>query len=746
MSDTGADNETMAEKARWWRAPFKRVLRRKDPSAQHVRTPTILQMEALECGAASLAMILAYYDRRVPLEELRVACGVSRDGSKASNVLKAARHFGLSAKGFRREVDELDDIPLPAIIHWNFNHYVVLEGLDRTRAWLNDPAEGRRVMPIDEFGESFTGVVLAFEPSPEFQRGGKMPSLAKALVGYLRDTQSGIAFLLVASIALFVPGIAAPAFTAVFVDDILIAQFRDWLPPLLIGMAMTALVRATLVWLQQQSLIRLEQRLAVGMGARLLWHILRLPAKFFDQRYAADVADRIGASERVARLLSGQLATSLLNVTSLVFYAVVMVTYNVGLAAVGIGIAALNFVVLRLVWQRRDDLNRALVVDHGKLLGTAVDIIRSVENLKASGLEQSAFSRWAGYHAKVLVGQQSLAIFTSLSSILPVLLGGLTTAAILGIGGMRIIHGEMTVGALVAFQSLMASFSAPITQLVDLAGNLQQVKADIERTDDVLRYPLDPRYGDAVPSGSTARARLDGAIEIRHLTFGFSQFEPPLIEDFSLTVTPGMRVALVGASGSGKSTLGRLISGLYRPWTGEVLFDGLPLDRIPRDLLASSLAYVDQDIFLFEGTVRHNLTLWDGTVSEERLVRALRDAAVYDEIVTRAGRYDCAVLEGGTNFSGGQRQRLEIARALVGDPTILILDEATAALDPIAEKQIDDNLRRRGCTTIIIAHRLSTIRDCDEIIVLDHGQVVARGRHEDLLAHSDFYAELMQAE
>jgi NHLM bacteriocin system ABC transporter peptidase/ATP-binding protein len=714
--------------------------------AARCRTPSVLQMEALECGAASLAIVLAHYGRRVPLEELRVACGVSRDGSKASNVLKAARRYGLVAKGFRREVAELAELPVPSIIHWNFNHFLVFEGFGREHAFLNDPGEGRRTVTLDEFGECFTGVVLAFERASDFTAGGKAPSLAKALSAYLRNTRTAILFLLVASIAIFVPGVVIPAFTRIFVDDVLIGQFTEWLPPLLIGMACAAMLRAALVWLQQSCLIRLEQRLAIGMGAKLLWHVLRLPPRFFDQRFVGDVADRIAASERIARLLSGQLATNLLGIVALVFYAAVMAVYDPLLTAIGVGIGLLNFLALSGFARRRGALNRGLLIDHGKLLGTSVDIIRSVESIKTAGLEQASFARWAGYHSKVLSGQQALAVFDGISSVLPALLAALSTATILGIGGWRVMDGAMTVGTLVAFQSLMASFAAPIARLVELAGHLQQIKADLERTDDVMRFPRDPRYDQKPHAFETEPARLSGAVTLAGVSFGFSPFEPPLIEDFSLSLTPGMRVALVGASGSGKSTLGRIIAGLYQPIAGEVRFDGIPVMTVPRALFASSVAYVDQDIFLFEGTVRDNLTLWDATIPEEDLVTALKDAVIHEEVATRAGRYDCPVAEGGSNFSGGQRQRLEIARALVGSPSILVLDEATAALDPITEQQIDENFRRRGCTCVIIAHRLSTIRDCDEIIVLDKGKVVARGRHEELLAEGGFYARLIQSE
>jgi NHLM bacteriocin system ABC transporter peptidase/ATP-binding protein len=710
------------------------------------RAPTILQMEALECGAAALAMVLAYHGRHVPLEELRLACGVSRDGSKASNVLKAARRYGLVARGFRRDVGEFADLPLPAIIHWNFNHYVVLEGFGRRGAYLNDPAEGPRVVGMAEFGDSFTGVVLTFEPGPEFTRGGAPPRLAAALAPFLHGTKEALAFIAVASVALFVPGIAIPAFSRIFVDDILIGEFRDWLYPLLLGMAIAAGLRAGLTLLQQRSLMRLEQRLGLGLSARLLWHVLRLPIEFFGQRYPGDIVDRVAAADRIATRISGQLATNALSVVALVFYAAVMTAYDLTLTALAIAIALLNIVFLKTVTRRRGELNRTLVVDHGRIYGTTVDMIQTVESLKAAGLEQEAFARWAGFQAKLLGTRQGLAVYGGLTSILPALLDGLATAAVLGIGGFRVMGGAMTVGTLVAFQSLMASFMAPIGRLVNLAGSLQAIRADLDRVGDVMRYPVDPRAERHSPAEAGEVARLSGLLEVDGVTFGFNPFDPPLIDDFSLRALPGMRIALVGASGSGKSTLGRLICGLYRPWSGQVRIDGQSLDTIPGELLSSSLAYVDQDIFLFAASVRDNLSLWDGTAGDSEIAAALQDAAIDQDIATRAGRYDCAVLEGGSNFSGGQRQRLEIARAFMSRPTLIVLDEATAALDPVTEKQIDDAIRRLGCTCIIIAHRLSTIRDCDEIVVLESGKVVARGRHDDLLVSCGPYKALIGGE
>ncbi|HWK45790.1 MAG TPA: NHLP family bacteriocin export ABC transporter peptidase/permease/ATPase subunit [Stellaceae bacterium] len=703
------------------------------------RTPTILQMEAVECGAASLAIILAYHGIWVPLEQLRVACGVSRDGSKASNVVKAARGFGLAARGFKKEPSTLGDIPMPCIIHWNFNHFLVLEGLSRDRAYLNDPAEGRRRVTMQEFGESFTGVVLALEPGENFRKSGHKPAVFSVLARVVRRSKRSALLLLLVSASLVVPGIVIPAFSKIFVDDILIGGARGWLTPLLIGMAATALARMLITTLQQSLLLRLQTKIAVTMISRFFWHVMSLPIEFFNQRHAGDIAGRVGANERVARLLSGAMATNALDLVSLIFFAAAMAAYDTTLAALGVGMSVLNVVAVTLVSRRRDELNRGLAVERGKLNGSTVGIIRTIETLKAGGLEDDAFSRWAGYQALVLNSEQKLGLYAAFTEIFPPLFAALTTAVILGIGGLRVIDGALTIGGLVAFQSLMVSFSTPITTLVQLAGSFLTIKGDLARIEDVFNYPLDPPVS---PRAGMA-PKLSGHIQIEDLRFQYSPLEPPLIDGFSLTIEPGMRIALVGASGSGKSTIGRLLTGLCRPTGGEIRFDGVPLPEVPADLFAGSVAYIDQDVFLFEGTVRENVTLWDPEVPEADITRALRDAAIQDEIAIRPGNYDSYVSEGGTNFSGGQRQRIEIARAFVGNPSVLVLDEATAALDPTTEKQIDDNLRRRGCTCVIIAHRLSTIRDCDEILLLDQGKVIESGTHDDLIRLDGAYARLV---
>ena len=698
-------------------------------------------MEWLECGAASLAMVLAHYGRWIPLEQLRVACGVSRDGTKASNIVKAAHRFGLAAKGFRKEPGMLHELPMPCIIHWNFNHFVVLEGLDRERAYLNDPAVGRRTVDLAEFDSAFTGVVLAMEPGPEFRRAGRKPAVLRILAHELRHSRPAVALLLAVSVVLAVPGLVIPAFAKIFVDDILIENLPGWFTPLLIGMAVTAAGRALVTALQQSILLRLQTKLSVSMVTRFLWHVLSLPIEFFTQRHAGDVASRVAATENIARLLSGELATNALNVMSLVFFAAAMAVYDTVLAATCVSLSLLNVVALKLVSGRLEELNRSLAIEHGKLYGSIIGIIRTIETVKASGLEDDVFARWAGFQAKVLNNQQRVGFYAAVLDIFPPFFAALTTAVILGIGGMRVIDGALTIGGLVAFQSLMMSFAGPINTLVQLAVGFQAAKADVMRLEDVFNYPVQtPVRPAATPS---IPPKLSGRIELRDIQFGYSPLEPPLIDGFSLTLEPGMRVAVVGRSGSGKSTVGRLICGLLQPWSGNICYDGSSLHDIPPEVFANSVAYVDQDIFLFEGSVRENLTLWDTTVPESNVSQALKDASIHDEVAARLGNYDCYVSEAGTNFSGGQRQRIEIARALVGNPSILVLDEATAALDPYTEHLIDDNLRRRGCTCIIIAHRLSTIRDCDEIIVLDNGKVAERGTHDELLAKAGAYAQIV---
>lgn len=727
---------------RW---PFRRGARA--PAAPRaVRSPTVLQMEAVECGAAALAIVLAHYGRWVPLEELRIACGVSRDGSKASNVVKAARTYGLVAKGFKKEPGDLRRLVPPMIVHWNFNHFLVVDGFRGGRVQLNDPASGPREVTEEELDQAFTGVVLTFEPGPDFRPGGVPPRLLPALGRRLAGSRAALLFALLTGLALVVPGLVVPVFSKVFIDRVLLESRTDWMPPLLLAMAIAALLLGALTWLQRAYLLRLETRMAVTSSARFLWHVLRLPAEFFAQRFAGDVSSRVGINDRVAGLLSRDLATNALAAATIVFFGGLMFLYDPVLTAVGVAVVSVNVLALRYVARKRVDGNRRLLQDQGKMLGTAIGGLQTIETLKATGGESDLFARWSGYQAKVVNARQDLERYTQMLDAVPPLLAALNAALILGIGGARVIQGALSLGGLVAFQVLMASFVAPVTQLVSLGGKLQTVEGDMNRLDDVLRYP-------AVWEGSGAReappdgpVKLAGRLQISGLSFGYSRLEPPLIQDFHLSLGPGARVALVGGSGSGKSTLAKLVTGLYQPWAGEILFDGKPREAHPAAVLLASLASVDQSVFLFEGTVRDNLTLWDATIPLAEVVAAAKDASIHDDIAARPGGYESAVAEAGANWSGGQRQRLEIARALVGRPSLLVLDEATSALDPETERAIDQNLRRRGCTCLIIAHRLSTIRDADEIVVLERGRVVERGTHDELKDAGGTYAQLISSD
>jgi NHLM bacteriocin system ABC transporter peptidase/ATP-binding protein len=737
-------------------------------------------MEAVECGAACLAMVLGYYHRHIPLESLRYACGVSRDGSTASGMISAARSHGLVAGGFTAEPDQLSEFRLPFIVFWNFNHFVVVEGFKSNAVHINDPGTGPRLVSSDEFDAAFTGVLLTFEPGPGFIPTGRRRNVWDGLRRRMHGTGAALAFMALASLGLVVPGLLVPAFSRIFVDYYLIQGFTSWLPPLLMGMAVAAVLRGGLTWLRQHYLLRMQTKLVLRGSCALFWQVLRLPIRFFSQRYAGDIASRVSLNDRVAELIAGDLAVTTLSLMTMLVYAMIMIQYDAALTGVAIVFAALNLAAFGLVARRLADASQKLLQDESKLIGVAMQGLQMIESVKAGGAEDLFFSRWAGHLAKVVNTEQDLSRVRVLLGVSPILLSMLGSAAILVLGGFRVMDGRISIGTLVAFQALMISFSSPLVDLVHLGSQIQEAGADINRLDDVLAHDIDgefatplpssltvpaiggmsPAVSPARPSSATAiaaaapaaghataksRGKLTGRVELRDVAFGFSPTTPPLIMGFSLDIGPGSRVALVGASGSGKSTIGRLIAGLYRPWSGEILFDGQPASSIPRALLRSSLALVDQDIVLFSGSVSDNISLWDPTMPEDRIIRAGRDALIHDEINTRPENYDFALSEGGRNFSGGQRQRIEIARALASNPALLILDEATSALDTAVEKQVIDNIRWRGCSCLIIAHRLSTIRDCDEIIVLDLGTIVERGRHDDLVATDGLYRQLIES-
>ena len=720
-------------------------------SRQRVKTPTLIQMEAVECGAAALGIILSYYGRIVPLTELRQQCGVSRDGSKASNVLKAARTYGLQAKGFKKTLETVRLVEPPFIVFWDFNHFLVLEGFGKERVYLNDPATGPRTVDYEEFDRSYTGVVLVMEPEANFEPGGKKKGIIPALASRLRNSRDAIIFCFLAGLILTVPRLAVPAFTQVFVDEILVEGRYDWLRPLILGMLLTTVVRALLAWWRLTYLRKLMLKLSASMSGSFLWHILRLPSSFYAQRFAGEISSRSQLNDKVAEILSGNLATTAIDTVMIVFYGSIMFFYDWLLTVITIIFATINLLAVRYLARSRVDANLRLSQEQGKVAGVAIGGIQTIETVKASGLESDLFTKFAGYYANNLNAKQELAIPSLVLSTIPVLLTALATTSILAIGGLRVMNGNLSIGMLVAYQALTAEFLQPVSQLVNFGSTLQDLEADLNRLDDVLENPVDPEavreVSDTRITGSSSATldsfRLKGQVELRSLKFGYSPLEPPLIDDLNLVIQPGQRIALVGGSGSGKSTVAKLVAGLYQPWSGDILLDGKSRQKISRSVLASSLAMVEQEIFLFAGTIRENLTLWDATVPESSMIAACQDADIHELILEIPGGYNAQLSEAGMNLSGGQRQRLEIARALVRNPQVLVLDEATSALDATTELTIDRNLRKRGCSCIVVAHRLSTIRDCDEIIVLDRGKVVQRGTHESLRSESGIYQYLL---
>ncbi|HEY2073627.1 MAG TPA: NHLP family bacteriocin export ABC transporter peptidase/permease/ATPase subunit, partial [Gaiellaceae bacterium] len=686
----------------------------------------------------------------------RLECGVSRDGSKASNVLKAARKYGLEGVGKRMEPKSLPNVRLPAIIFWNFNHFLVVEGYGPKWVYLNDPATGPRRVTWEEFDGSFTGILLDLAPTDAFEKAGGPPSLVRGLAKRFHGGMPALVMCLLAGLGLLVPGLLVPAAVRTFVNEVLGQGNRSWQWLLVFGVGLAAVAQLAFTWLQQITLLRLSTKLAMSMSTRFMEHVLRLPMLFFTQRYAGHVVTRIQVNDSIASLLSSQLAASLLATITSAFYLVLMFVYDWQLTFVTLGFSAMNVLALRFTVARQKDASRRLVQDSGKLTATAVSGLANIETLKATSEDASFFSRWAGQQAKVLVTSQTMGAPMAALGTIPGTLIALNTAAIIGFGGLQVMNGTLSLGTLVAFQLLAAGFSGPVAQLVGFGAVVQQAGGNLASVDDVLDYPADPESIErplvdevevsANGSGPTRRPmprRLSGAIEIVDLSFGYNPLEPPLVRGLDLRVEPGQRVAIVGPTGSGKSTVSKMVAGLNQPWGGEIRFDGIPRSLIPRQVLASSLAFVDQEILLFEGSVRENLTLWDPTIGEDAIVRAARDAMIHDDVVKRPQGYDRAVEEGGRDWSGGQRQRLEIARALAGDPAILIMDEATSALDPIVEQAIDAHIRARGCTCLIVAHRLSTIRDCDEIVVLDKGIAVERGTHDELVASGGIYTEFL---
>ena len=725
---------------------------------RRLRTPLFPQFEASECGAACLGAVLAHFGRWEPLEQLREDCGVGRDGSSAADIAAAGRRYGLRISGWRKQIDELRSLPLPVILFWEFNHFLVLEGFGRGCYYLNDPANGRRTVSEETFDRGFTGVVLVAEPTAEFRRGGAPPGVLRKLWPWLREVRGALAFAALCGLLAALPGLALPILLSLFVDHVLSGAETAWGAPLVGAAAAAGAAVYLLIWFQQHSLSNLAVRLAVVHSERFLSRLLRLPSQYFAHRFAGDLTSRVQLNDAVALGASRQFAGVMIELVMSALFLALMVVYDPLLALLVAALGGANVALMRMLSRLRSDENRQLRREQALLFGVGASGLRSMESLRATAAEDDFFSRWSGYQARELAARQQFAESGYVIAALPRLFLILGGAAVLGFGGWRVVSGDMTIGVLMGFYVVAVNFLQPIGRFVQSADAFQILEADLQRLSDVMEAPEDAALAaqsaqsaadGAAGSGIATlngRLRLAGRIELRNVTFGYQAKQAPLIDNLSLTIEPGQRVAVIGPTGSGKSTLLKLLSGEYRPWSGEILFDGVPIGEVPREVLTGSVAVVDQQIFLFAATVRDNLTMWNPTVPDQQLVAAAQDALIHDDIMGRAAGYDALVEEGGRNFSGGQRQRLEIGRALVNNPSVLLLDEATSTLDALTEMRIDDSLRRRGCTCMIVAHRLSTIRDCDQIVVLEHGREVQRGVHEELIADEQgLYRQLLQA-
>lgn len=711
------------------------------------KVPSILQMEALECGAASLAMVLAYYGKWIPLEQVRADCGVSRDGSNARNVLVAARAYGLKAKGYRYEPDALRQKgAFPCILHWNLSHFVVLNGFKGNRAVINDPAKGTAYVTMDEFDKAFSGICLMLEPSESFEPSGKRKSVLKFVKKRLKGTGAMLLFVALTTMVTSLLGIINPAFSRVFLDVLLPEENTAWLVPFLWLMAGVTGLAVAAECIKAVYMLKIEGKLAIVSSSSFFFHILRLPLKFYSQRMAGDIAMRQAANEDIAGTLVKQIAPLLLDVVMLVLYLTVMIRYSLLLSAVGVASILLNMLLAHIISKKRIQIAGLRFRNQALMHGTAISGIEMVETIKASGAEDGFFVKWAGYQAAVNASDVEFAKVNQYLGMLPSLVQSIANIAILVMGAGLVTNGAFTPGMLLAFQGFMAQFSAPAMSLIAAGQSVTETRTEMERVEDVMNYQPDVEDGNLPDASEIGFDKLGGLIELKNVTFGYSALAEPLLKNFSLTVKPGQRIALVGPSGCGKSTLSKLISGMYEPWEGEILYDGKPKSAYNRRVFTSSLAVVDQDIILFNDTISANIKMWDNSIEDYEIILAARDAQLHQDIMRRDGGYAYKMADGGRDFSGGQRQRMEIARALSIDPTVIILDEATSALDAKTEYETVEHIKRRGATCIVIAHRLSTVRDCDEILVMERGEIVERGTHEELYALGSKYAELVSVD
>lgn len=708
------------------------------------RVPVIMQLEMLECGAACFAMIMGYYGKWITLEQARVDCGVSRDGSSAKNIMRAARGYGMEVHAYKLEPEALlKEGPFPCMIHWGFNHFVVLDGFHGNKAVLNDPARGRLVVSWEEFDREFTGVCMTMAPGPDFVPEGARKNVWKYAGERIKGTGSSTIFVALTTVIIAFLGILQPIFNQIFLDRLLTGTNKDWLFGFLVVLGVYSGVLVLMSWINAIYGLKIQGKISAVGNSSYLWKILRLPMQFFDQRLPGDLVERQSTNASIAGDLVNTFGPLVINSWMMVFYLVLMLRRSLFLTLIGVGSLAINLLVSGWITQRRVNIQRVQMRDQSKFSSAVVTGIDMIETIKASGVEKGYFARLSGYQASVNEGETRFAKFNQWLEIIPRLCGALANLAVLGYGMDLVLNGEMTLGMIMAFQGFLNAFTAPATSMVSAGQSLQEMLTQMERVDDVMNYENDAWFQER--EIIDRQEKLSGQIELKNVTFGYSRFAAPVIENFSMKVKPGEKIAIVGASGCGKSTLVKLLTGLSNAWSGEILFDGIEISKMDRDIFTASVSVVDQEVILFDDTIANNISMWDDTMEDGDIITAAKDAQIHEDI-RKAGGYQNKIQEEGRDLSGGQRQRLEIARALAKNPSICILDEATSALDAKTEYEVVNAISKRGITCIVVAHRLSTIRDCDEIIVLDQGQVVESGTHEELMKLDGFYKMLISSE
>lgn len=712
--------------------------------SHYTKTPSVFQMEMTECGAASLCMILAAFGCYIPLEEMRIETGVSRDGCNMKGIKQAAQKYGLDVHAYRKEPQELLRLSTPCIIHWNFNHFVVFEGIKGKCVHINDPAVGRRRLSMKELDEGFTGIVMTFARTDRFKKQNKKSTLLSFVSKRLQGHYSVIFKLLYIGVLLIFPGLVLPVLSQVFIDDIL-GNGYDWITKVLVFMGCSLFMQQGLHYYRSILLEKMQARLALVSGDKFLKHIFRLPASFFEQRYAGDLVSRMDNNQNVNEFLAGDLAKTALDILTAVFFLTILILYSPVLTGIGLSKVLICLLVVVLSAKNLTDATIKLQMADGKLNGAVSAGLSITDSIKASGVETEYSNRLLGYQSKLSALEQELSRRQQVLSIIPETTGKIVDVLLLLFGGLMVIRGQMTIGMLFAFNSLYDSFCKPVDALVGFFQKTQELRSNMNRVEDIEKHKQDSQYTQEGKLQEMTE-RLQGYVELSHITFGYNPIAPAIIRDLSICLQCGETMAFVGASGCGKSTIAKIVSGLYHPWSGDVKFDGLLRDTLPQKVLTQNIATVSQNVRLFSGTIRDNITMWDSGILEEELIQAAKDACIHDFIIAQPEGYDYPLQENASNLSGGQRQRIEIARALAIKPSILVMDEATSALDPIIEKKIMDAIHRRGCTCIVVAHRLSAIRDCNQIAVMKNGEIIEQGSHRSLMQHKGYYASLIEKE